>query len=256
MSAANDLLAVENVTVRFGGIVALDRVSFTAQRGQICGVIGPNGAGKTTCFNCLSGVYRPHEGKIRFRGRDVTQLPRHKIAAMGVGRTFQNLAVFSGMSVRRNILVGTHTRSRGEFVASMLHLPGVETSEAQAKERAEHYIERFGLKQVADSVVSTLPFAVQKRVELARALASEPDLLLLDEPAAGLNHEEVEHLADEIRAIRDKDRVSVLLVEHHMNLVMRISDQVVVLDFGKKIADGSPENVRTNPDVIRAYLGA
>jgi branched-chain amino acid transport system ATP-binding protein len=256
MSAEDDLLAVEDVTVRFGGIVALDCVSFTAQRGQICGVIGPNGAGKTTCFNCLSGVYRPNQGKIRFRGRDVTQLPRHKIAAMGVGRTFQNLAVFSGMSVRRNILVGTHTRSRGGFVASMLHLPGVRVSEAEAEERADNYIERFALKEVAETVVSALPFALQKRVELARALASEPALLLLDEPAAGLNHEEVEHLADEIRAIRDKDGVSVLLVEHHMNLVMRISDKVVVLDFGKKIADGPPETVRMNPDVIRAYLGA
>ena len=251
-----DLLEVRDLTVRFGGIVALDHVSFTVPRGKVCGVIGPNGAGKTTCFNCLSGVYRPSSGEVLFKGEPITHLPRHTIARRGIGRTFQNLAVFSSMSVRRNILVGAHTRSVGEFVASMLYMPGVARSEAQTQERAERYIDRFGLREVADVAVSSLPFAVQKRVELARALASDPTLLLLDEPAAGLNHEEVERLAEVICAIRDIDGISILLVEHHMNLVMRISDKVVVLDFGKKIADGLPEQVRKSPDVVRAYLGA
>lgn len=252
----DNLLEVRDLTVRFGGIVALDRVSFTVPKGKVCGVIGPNGAGKTTCFNCLSGVYRPTSGQVLMNGEPITHLPRHDIARRGIGRTFQNLAVFSSMSVRRNILVGAHTRSVGEFIASMLYLPRASRSEAEAQEQADRYIARFGLSDVADAAVSSLPFAVQKRVELARAVASNPTVLLLDEPAAGLNHEEVERLAEEIRAICDVDGISILLVEHHMNLVMRISDKVVVLDFGKKIADGLPEQVRTSPDVIRAYLGA
>lgn len=253
---ANNIIEVQNLTVRFGGIVALDNVSFAVPKGIVCGLIGPNGAGKTTCFNCLSGIYRPTTGAIYLEGRAITQLPRHEIARLGIGRTFQNLAVFSSMSVRRNILVGAHTRSEGEFLASMFYMPSVTKSEKETADRAEHYIDRFGLRAVADSTVSSLPFGMQKRVELARALASSPSLLLLDEPAAGLNHDEVARLADEILEIRDRDRISILLVEHHMNLVMRISDKVVVLDFGKKIGDGLPHEIRENPAVVRAYLGA
>ncbi len=249
------LLVVKDLSMRFGGIVALDDVSFEIQRGRICGLIGPNGAGKTTLFNCLSRLYSPQRGEIHFDGRSLSCVPKHQIAALGIGRTFQNLALFGTMTVLENVMIGTHAIARGGFIVNGLNLPQAKVQERLIRERAIELLEEFALGHLAQTPINALPFGTKKRVELARALALQPKLLLLDEPAAGLNHEEVDALRNEIQAIRDRRGVTVLLVEHHMNLVMRVSDQVVALDFGKVIADGTPAEVRENREVIRAYLG-
>jgi branched-chain amino acid transport system ATP-binding protein len=250
------LLHIDGVSVRFGGIVALDGVSFDVQRGQICGLIGPNGAGKSTLFNCLSRLYECNTGRITFDGHPLSTMPRHRMAGIGIGRTFQNLALFRTMTVRENALVGCHSQHHAGFLRNAFRLPGAARIEAEARARAQALIDFLDLGSVAERTVADLPFGTQKRVELARALAAQPKLLLLDEPAAGLNHEELESLGALIRDIRDRLQVTVLLVEHHMGLVMGVSDKVVALNFGKKIAEGTPAEVRAHPEVIRAYLGA
>jgi len=249
------LLEVRDVAVRFGGIVALDGVSFDVEPGSIVGLIGPNGAGKTTLFNCLSRLYQCDRGEVRFEGAPLLSAPRHRIAALGIARTFQNVALFGSMSVLENAMVGAHCRSRSGFFAHALRLPRVPAEEASIAEKARSILELLGLASVSAVPVMRLPFGTRKRVELARALASEPKLLLLDEPASGLNHEEVAALGSLIRALRERLHLTVLLVEHHMSLVMSISERVVALNFGKVIAQGAPAEVRRHPELMKAYLG-
>ncbi|MCX7381457.1 MAG: ABC transporter ATP-binding protein [Alphaproteobacteria bacterium] len=249
------LLRVSDVVMRFGGIIALNGVSFDVERGQICGLIGPNGSGKTTMFNCISGIYRHSRGDIVFEGQSLNGVPRHRMAGIGLGRTFQNVALFNTMSVRDNMLVGAHHRGNSGFFANALRLAAARRDEQEAVEGIDELLDLLDLRAVADVPAGGLPFGTRKRIELARALMGRPKLLLLDEPAGGLNHGEVGELGDLFRRVRDHFNLSILLVEHHMALVMSVSEKVVALEFGMKIAEGTPEQVRNEPEVIRAYLG-
>jgi branched-chain amino acid transport system ATP-binding protein len=253
------LLTVSNLTMRFGGLLAVDNLSFTAAAGHITAIIGPNGAGKTTVFNCITGFYKPTQGRIALGAHDLAQMNGHTIAAKArVARTFQNIRLFPRMTVLENLIVAQHNklmRASGYTLAGLFGLPGYARAEKDAVEKARAWLERIDLVGRADDEAGTLPYGAQRRLEIARALCTDPVLLCLDEPAAGLNTRESAELNRLLLDIRSTDGVSLLLIEHDMNVVMGISDHIVVLDYGKRIADGTPDAVRADPAVVRAYLG-
>ena len=249
------LLVVENLSKRFGGLQAVTDVSLNVTPGEICSVIGPNGAGKTTLFNMISGVLRPSSGRILFDSADMAEVSPWRFAAKGIGRTFQNLALFKHGTVVENILTGRHTHLRSNVFDAVIFFGRTRREEIEARQRVEHIIEFLEIEHIRDAVVGTLSYGQQKRVELARALACEPKLLLLDEMVSGMNQEETEDIARFVLDIRDDLGITVLMIEHEMRIVMDISDCVHVLNFGRKIAEGTPTKVRHDPAVTEAYLG-
>ncbi|HEY8600157.1 MAG TPA: ABC transporter ATP-binding protein [Thermomicrobiales bacterium] len=248
------LLRVENLTRRFGGVVAVDEVSFGVETGEIVGLIGPNGAGKTTVINLLTGLLPPSSGQIEFAGQRLDSLAAHQIAAAGVARTYQNIRLFRGLSALDNVIVGTHLRTRAPFAARLAFVPAVRREEAAARESARALLGRVNLGGREAARATSLPYGEQRRLEIARALAAQPKLLLLDEPAAGMNPAEMDVLIQLIRSLRDEGQ-TILLIEHNMQVVMGVCDRIVVLSFGRKIAEGTPAEISRNKDVITAYLG-
>lgn len=253
--SADILFAADRLAIAFGGIRAVDGVSFTVRRGEIFTIVGPNGAGKTTIFNLISRIYDPTDGRLHFNGQDITDLPPHRIAKLGIARTFQNIELFEHASVLQNLLVGRHVHKRSNLFSELLFLPSVRRAELAQRERVEEIIDLLDLQHYRDQLIANLPYGVRKIVELGRALCTSPQLLLLDEPASGLNVEETEDMAFWIEDIKKDLGITVIMVEHDMGLVSQVSDRVLALADGRMLAEGTPRAVRENPAVIRAYLG-
>ena len=249
------ILDIQNISLRFGGVKALTDISFNVREHEVRAIIGPNGAGKSSMLNCINGVYTPQEGSITFRGQTFSHMDSHAVAKMGIARTFQNLALFKGMSVLENIMTGRNLRMKSNLFLQALRIGPAEKEEIAHREKVEHIIDFLEIQAHRKTPVGQLPYGLQKRVDLGRALALEPQILLLDEPMAGMNVEEKQDMCRFILDVNDEFGTTIVLIEHDMGVVMDISDRVVVLDYGKKIGDGMPDEVRNNPDVIQAYLG-
>jgi branched-chain amino acid transport system ATP-binding protein len=249
------LVNATQVVKRFGGLTAVHKMDFKLEKGEIVSIIGPNGAGKTTFFNTITGIYKPEEGDIQFNGKSLVGLRPDQIAERGISRTFQNIRLFANMTVIENILVGMHPHLKQSAVESLLRLPSFKKEEEQAEEKAKELMEYVGLREVGNELAKNLPYGGQRRVEIARSLGADPQLLLLDEPTAGMNPLETEDAIKLFRRIRDERGITVLLIEHDMRVVMNISERIAVMDYGEKIAEGTPVEIRANPRVVEAYLG-